>query len=156
MYDARCPICQLAIAHQSDLPELPDGAIDTLISHTETLTSLHTIIAMFPLGGAAADVDEGATAYSHRNAEFALNCNAGWNDDDHDRHTEWAQSISNAIRRYASGVYVNFLGEEGEDRAKAAYGHAKYEKLVALKDRYDPTNFFRLNQNKKPSVRTRN
>ena len=50
------------------------------------------------------------------------------------------------------GVYVNFLGEEGEDRAKAAYGPEKHARLVKLKDRYDPINFFRVNQNIKPST----
>lgn len=137
----------------NDLPELSNGAIDTLISHTESITSQHTIIAMFQLGGAVSDIDEDATAYSHRNAAFALNCNAGWDDGDDGKHISWARSISDAIEPYTSGVYVNFLGEEGEDRAKAAYGERKYEKLVALKDKYDGTNFFRLNQNIKPSFK---
>lgn len=57
------------------------------------------------------------------------------------------------MRPYSTGgVYVNFLGEEGEDRVKAAYGSAKYGRLVALKNKYDPTNFFRLNQNIKPTI----
>ena len=51
------------------------------------------------------------------------------------------------------GVYVNFLGDEGEGRVRAAYDPGKYERLVALKKRYDPTNFFHLNQNIKPSVK---
>ncbi len=56
------------------------------------------------------------------------------------------------MRPYSTGgVYVNFLGEEGEDRVIAAYVKAKYGRLVALKDKYDPTNFFRLNQNIRPS-----
>jgi FAD/FMN-containing dehydrogenase len=50
------------------------------------------------------------------------------------------------------GVYVNFLGNEGEERVRAAYGAEKYEQLAALKNRYDPTNFFRLNQNITPSA----
>ncbi len=54
----------------------------------------------------------------------------------------------------SSGVYVNFLGNEGEGRVRASYG-VNYERLVALKDRYDPTNFFALNQNIKPTIKQR-
>ena len=62
--------------------------------------------------------------------------------------TEWAWQ---ALRPYAAGVYVNFLGDEGEERIRAAYPPATYARLVALKDRYDPENLFRLNQNVRPS-----
>jgi FAD/FMN-containing dehydrogenase len=63
----------------------------------------------------------------------------------------WTRNFWEAIRPYSTGrVYVNFLGEEGEDRVRAAYGDAKYERLRALKQTYDPTNLFRLNQNIRP------
>ena len=55
------------------------------------------------------------------------------------------------MQPFSSGVYVNFLGNEGQERARAAYGPRKYEQLVGLKNRYDPTNFFRINQNIEPS-----
>ena len=56
------------------------------------------------------------------------------------------------MRPFSTGVYVNEMGMEGEERVRAAYNPASYERLVALKNRYDPTNFFRLNQNIKPTV----
>jgi FAD/FMN-containing dehydrogenase len=63
----------------------------------------------------------------------------------------WTREMWEAVRPYSTGrVYVNFLGDEGQDRVRAAYGEAKYERLRALKRTYDPTNFFRLNQNIRP------
>ena len=121
------------------LTELSDGAIDT-------------IVPLFQLGGASGRVAEDATAYSHRDAAYALNCNASWIEGDSDPHVQWARDFSTAVQPFASGVYVNFMGDEGDERARAAYGSAKYERLVALKNKYDPTNFFRVNQNIKPTL----
>lgn len=134
-----------------DLPELTDGAIDVIVEHSNAITSPHTIVPIFQLGGAVSDTDENATAYSHRKAAYALNCNASWEDGDPEPHVSWARDFSTALEPHSMGVYVNFLGQEGEDRARAAYGPEKYDRLVDLKNRYDPTNFFRVNQNIKPS-----
>ncbi len=78
-----------------------------------------------------------------------------WHDPrEKEKNVNWARKFFTDIRPYASGgVYVNFLGEEDGDRVRAAYGKPVYERLVALKDKYDPTNFFRLNQNIKPSIK---
>ena len=63
----------------------------------------------------------------------------------------WTRDFWEAVRPYSTGrIYVNFLGEEGQGRVRAAYGATKYERLQALKRTYDPTNFFRLNQNVAP------
>ena len=71
-----------------------------------------------------------------------------------DANTRWTRDFFDAMQPFlADGVYVNYLGQEGEERVRAAYG-AKYNRLVALKNKYDPTNFFRMNQNIRPSVRT--
>ncbi len=152
MLDAMQPSGRNYYWKSDDLPGLNDGAIDTIVAHSEAITSPTTIVAMFQLGGAASRVAEDATAYSHRNAQHALNCNASWDQGDPGPHIQWARDFSSAMQPYSTGVYVNFLGDEGEDRAKAAYGAQKYDRLVALKNRYDPTNFFRLNQNIKPTV----
>ncbi len=93
---------------------------------------------------------EDACAYSHRNARHAININASWTDDDSDKHIAWARDFDTAMQPYTLGVYVNFLSNEGQDRVKAAYGPGKYDRLVALKRKYDPTNFFRVNQNIQP------
>ena len=63
----------------------------------------------------------------------------------------WTREMWAAVRPYSTGrVYVNFLGEEGQDRVPSAYGEAKYERLRALRRKHDPTSFFRLNQNIRP------
>lgn len=83
-----------------------------------------------------------------------MNINAVWTPEDREaeRHTGWARDFFDAMQPHARGrVYVNFLGDEGQDRVRAAYGDESYERLVALKRAYDPTNFFRLNQNIDPS-----
>ncbi len=66
------------------------------------------------------------------------------------RSDEWARAYWSALAPYHTSVYVNFLMEEGEDRIRQAYGAEKYDRLKALKRKYDPTNFFRLNQNIAP------
>ena len=135
-----------------DLPELSDPAIDTIVAHSETITSPHTIVPIFQLGGAGSRVAEDATAYGHRNAAYALNINASWAEGEAERHIQRARDYSSAMQPYSAGVYVNFLSNEGEERIRAAYGAAKYERLVGLKNKYDPTNLFRMNQNIKPTV----
>jgi FAD/FMN-containing dehydrogenase len=63
---------------------------------------------------------------------------------------KWTRAFSEDISPFSVGVYVNFLGEEGEDRVRAAYRPDKYERLIAVKNKYDPANFFRSNQNIRP------
>ena len=76
-----------------------------------------------------------------------------WTDDEAQKHIEWTRTFWKATRGFAGpGVYVNFLGDEGEDRIRASYS-VNYERLVDLKNRNDPTNFFRLNQNIQPTVK---
>jgi FAD/FMN-containing dehydrogenase len=106
------------------------------------------------LGGAIARVAEEETAYGHREAPFVLNVNARWESpDDGEREVAWTRRLWERATAYShGGAYVNFMGEEGEERVRAAYGDAKYARLQALKDRSDPDNVFRLNQNIRPSA----
>ena len=150
MFDAVQPAGRNYYWKSEDLPPLSDAAIDTIVAHAEKITSPHSVVALFQLGGAASRVPEDACAYSHRDAKHALNINASWTDEDSDRHIAWARDFDAAMQPYTVGVYVNFLSNEGQDRVKAAYGPEKYQRLVALKKKYDPTNFFRVNQNIQP------
>jgi FAD/FMN-containing dehydrogenase len=87
-------------------------------------------------------------AFGNRDARLLLNINSRWADGDGGRHVEWTRALWKALLPCSSGgVYVNFLGAEGADRVREAYGEANYARLVALKRRYDPENVFRVNQN---------
>jgi len=106
---------------------------------------------LFQPGGAVSRVGEDATAYSHRDALHVVNINSVWSDPgDDETNIAWGRRYSASLQPYASGVYVNFLGNEGDERIREAYGAAKYERLTALKRDYDPDNFFRVNQNIPP------
>ena len=93
-----------------------------------------------------------ATAYNHRDARFILNMIGMWMDPAESlQHIAWVRDLSQAVQPLAAGApYLNFMGDEGEARVRAAYGTQNYARLVELKKKYDPTNLFRLNQNIKP------
>jgi FAD/FMN-containing dehydrogenase len=136
-----------------ELPPLTDTAIDTLVEHAPAVTSPKSYCIVFQLGGALARVSEDETAFSQRDAAHNVNVNAVWTEEDPDaeRHIAWAREYFDALQPHAGGrVYVNFLGEEGGNRVRQAYGARNYERLVELKRAYDPTNLFRLNQNIEP------
>jgi hypothetical protein len=110
-------------------------------------------IHVHQMGGAIARVAEGATAFGDRSMPFVLNAVTGWHDPSAgEAHTHWARAVIEAASEASTGrAYVNFLGDP--DAAKGAYGEETYARLVSLKNDYDPTNVFRLNQNIEPSRR---
>jgi FAD/FMN-containing dehydrogenase len=132
---------------------LDDAAIDTLIRYRDTVTSPKTEIHIQHMGGAVGRVPADATAFGDRSEPFLLNVIAStFTSDGYDEAVSWAQDLYGAMApALTGGTYVNFLSNEGEERVRAAYGD-KYDRLVALKDAYDPTNVFRLNQNIAPSA----
>jgi FAD/FMN-containing dehydrogenase len=136
-----------------DFQEVSEGLIDALIAHARKLPDPSTEIAFAQLGGAVSRVPADATAYSHRDGQFVMNVHGRWEDPAKDAECiGWARDLFRATAPFATGaVYVNFLtGEEG-DRIRAAYGR-NYDRLVKLKNRYDPGNLFRVNQNIRPMV----
>jgi len=137
-----------------EVPPLTDDAIDTLVEHSSAPTSPKSYTIVFQLGGALARVGEDETAFGQRDAAHNVNINAVWTEEDPDaeRHIAWARGFFDAMQPHAGGrVYVNFLGEEGGNRVRQAYGAQNHERLVELKRAYDPTNFFRMNQNISPT-----
>lgn len=113
------------------------------------------MVGSHQLGGASARVGEDETAFSHRQAAYAINITSAWEDPlESERNIQWVRDLWASLKPFTTGgVYVNFLdGEDGQARVRATYGDAKYQRLVALKNKYDPSNFFRLNQNIKPTT----
>jgi FAD/FMN-containing dehydrogenase len=138
-----------------DFLEVSDGFIDVLTNFAARLPDPATEIAVAQLGGAVSRVARDATAYTHRDAQFVMNVHGRWEDATKDAACiAWARELFEAAAPFATGgAYVNFLTQEEEGRIRATYG-SNYDRLVALKNRYDPTNLFRVNQNIRPSVYT--
>jgi FAD/FMN-containing dehydrogenase len=130
---------------------IADDLIDVMIDGFATVPSPLTALGFEQLGGAVSRVFAQETAFRHREAPYDIAILGEWTDAAATaRNVQWVRDVWAATAPYATaGVYVNFLGEEGEEQVRAAYG-SHYQKLVALKRKYDPTNFFRLNQNIKP------
>jgi FAD/FMN-containing dehydrogenase len=134
-----------------DVAELTDDLIDTVAEYGSRIVSPISSIALWQMGGAVARVDETRTAFNGRTAGFTFNINGNSRTPEgFAAEREWARAYWSALAPHHSGVYVNFLMDEGEERVRQAYGPAKYARLKALKRRYDPDNLFRLNQNISP------
>jgi FAD/FMN-containing dehydrogenase len=132
--------------------ELSDGLIDVFIDHARRIPDPQTEIAFAQLGGAVNRVPANATAYPARDAQFVLNVHGRWSDPANDtKCIGWARDLFNAAAPFAAaGAYVNFLTQEEQGRVKAAYG-VNYDRLVQLKNKYDPTNLFQINANVRPT-----
>jgi FAD/FMN-containing dehydrogenase len=132
--------------------ELSDEAIAEHVRFGATLPSMHSTMHMYAINGAASRVGKQDTAWNYRDATWAQ-VMVGVDPDpaNKEKLIRWTKDYHDALRPYsAAGAYVNFMMDEGEDRVKATYGD-NYQRLVAIKDKYDPQNLFRVNQNIKPS-----
>jgi FAD/FMN-containing dehydrogenase len=135
---------------------ISDGAIDTLMERFATIPSPLSFVFFQQLGKAANRVSATATAFSHRDALCEWGCLSSWLEPAADDvNIRWTRELSEVMRPFTTGRdYVNQIGletDEGAESIKAAYG-TNYGRLVALKNKYDPTNLFRHNQNIKPTV----
>src|SRR4051812_2107573 len=131
---------------------LDDEAIAAAVERHRRVPSPSSEIHLHHFGGAVARVDEDATAFGGRSAPYVLNVIARSAEaEGFDANVQWARGTTAALAPVsAAGAYTNFMGDASDARLRASYGDAKYERLVALKRRYDPTNVFRLNQNIAP------
>jgi hypothetical protein len=137
----------------SYVKDLSDEAIDVLLEFAATSPSPHTGIGLQQMTGVASRVDPRATAFAHRDRQYDFLILSQWEDPaDSDRNIDWTRRCFEAMRPHIKeAVYVNNLGEQEHDRVRDAYG-VNYERLAAVKARYDPENVFRLNHNIAPSL----
>jgi FAD/FMN-containing dehydrogenase len=124
---------------------------ETILAHLEASTAPMRVAQLRVLGGAMARVPVEATAFAHRKSRIMVNVAALY--EGHEEaalHEAWVTGFASALRQGDAGAYVNFLGDEGEERVRDAYPGATWDRLAKVKGRYDPTNLFRLNQNIPP------
>jgi hypothetical protein len=134
------------------VPSLSDEIVDVILGRIQAITTPFGQISGWAMGGAVSRVGPDSTAVGEREVGFDLGIAAGWmpGDPNGETHIAWVRDTWEALRPHSSGVYVNFLSDEGSAGVETAYGE-RLGRLTALKDRYDPTNFFRLNANIPPS-----
>jgi len=133
---------------------LSDQAIETMAEYANSRPSPYSFApALEHWHGAAARVAATDTAFPHRNHSYNLMAWSNWADQaDSEKNVQWTREFWHAMKPHlVEGSYVNYVSDEGESSARAAYG-PNYNRLVALKNKYDPTNFFRMNHNIKPAV----
>lgn len=128
--------------------ELSDEAIAKHVQFAEALPSMHSTMHLYPINGAAARFGKDETAWNYRDATWSQ-VMVGVDPDpaNNEKTISWAKRYWDALHPYsAGGAYVNFMMDEGEERVKATYGD-NYKRLVEIKNKYDPGNLFRVNQN---------
>jgi hypothetical protein len=135
----------------TNLAQLDDGLIDTLCELHLEAPGPQCEIHVHQMGGAIARIGEDDTAFGERSMPYVLNAVTAWRDPSAtEAHRAWARAVIAAASEASTGrAYVNFLGDA--EAARASYGEETYARLAVLKERYDPTNVFRRNQNIEPA-----
>jgi FAD/FMN-containing dehydrogenase len=134
------------------LDRVDDEVASTMLERIETSDAMMAAAQFRVLGGAMARVPADATAFAHRSSKIMVNVASLFESvEDRPKYEEWAQSFADELRQDDQGAYVNFLEDEGEERIRAAYPGATWDRLREIKRRYDPDNLFRLNQNIPPA-----
>ncbi len=148
MFDPSFPAGRWYYFKSCDVGELSDDIIDITTEHSLQISSPLTTYPIWQMGGAVSRVRNDETAFNGRSTGFTYNIGASTETSvGFAEERAWVRDFWSALRPWHKGVYMNFLGDEGAERVRQAYGSKKYERLQVLKRKYDPENFFRLNQN---------
>jgi FAD/FMN-containing dehydrogenase len=143
----------LAIARTMFVDSIDLPVAETIMQHLNASDAAMRVAQLRVLGGAMARVPSDATAFAHRSSRIMVNIATFYEGpDDHDIRAAWVDGFVDALRQDDHGAYVNFLVDEGEARIRDAYPGETWDRLAAVKARYDPANLFRLNQNIPPAI----
>jgi FAD/FMN-containing dehydrogenase len=154
MFDAGTPRGSRNYWRSGYVQELTDEAIDTIYAAVPGIPHPMGQLHIHQMGGAMGRVPQGATAFGSRDVPFLMNYIALWLDEGEDeQNIAWCKAASDAMASFGTGHrYVNFLADEGEAGVESAYEAETLTRLQGLKAKYDPTNFFHLNQNIRPAA----
>jgi Berberine and berberine like len=142
----------VAVAKTMFVDSVGLGAAETIVERIQTSDAMMAATQIRVLGGAMARVPADATAFAHRRSRIMVNVAAIYaNPEERPKHAAWVDDLSDELLQSDRGAYVAFLADEGEDRVRAAYPGATWDRLREIKRRYDPENVFRLNQNIPPA-----
>jgi len=152
MFDAAVPFGLRRYWKSGYLPELSDDLLDTIVEQAAAKTSPYSLVLFFHIHGKATELAPDATAFGARTTQWDFDIIPQWQAPTEDaRHIEWARTLWKAVEPHTKGVYANHLdSDDAGARVRAAYGR-NYERLAAIKARYDPQNLFRMNNNIVPS-----
>ena len=142
----------VAAARSMFVDSVDRSTAETILDHLKASTGSMAVAQLRVLGGAMARIPVEATAFAHRTARIMVNVAALYEKpDEKPAHEAWVTDFAAALQQDEGGVYVNFLGDEGQARLRDAYPGVTWERLAEIKARYDPTNFFHLNHNVPPA-----
>jgi FAD/FMN-containing dehydrogenase len=134
------------------LKNLDDDCLDVIVKYAAAMPSNECEVFIPHMEGAPSRVGSGETAFSHRSTPFVMNIHTRWRDESDDEMCiKWARDFFNETKAYSQGVYVNFISDGEENRTREAYTGEVWDKLVAVKTKWDPDNTFRMNMNIKPN-----
>jgi hypothetical protein len=152
LFDAGFPHGLWVYSKAADVAALTDEVLAVMLDHAARVESPRSTITAWQLGGALARVADNETAYGSRSSAYQIDMFAATDSaEGFEQERDWARACWTALAPHHAGAYVNWLMDEGEERVREAYGAGRYERLKALKQRYDPENIFRLNQNIPPA-----
>jgi hypothetical protein len=142
-----------AVARTMFVDTVDRQVAETIVEYLQASDARMRVAQLRVLGGARSRVPVEATAFAHRRRPIMANVAASYEGpEDRDVREAWVATFAAALRQGESAAYVGFLGDEGEARVREAYPGSTWDRLAAVKRRYDPANLFRLNQNIPPAT----